>query len=44
MPNGNETGANTLWVPGGYTYGGIPEAVSDTIPLSEARLTMIDVE
>jgi hypothetical protein len=27
MPSGNESGANKLWVPGGYTSGGIPEAI-----------------
>ena len=27
MPSGNEMGANNQWIPGGYTSGGIPEAV-----------------
>ncbi|WP_163836735.1 hypothetical protein [Spartinivicinus ruber] len=27
VPSGNEGGANQYWVPGGYTSGGIPEAV-----------------
>ena len=32
MPSGNEPGAwDGLWVPGGYTKGGIPEAVIDQI-------------
>lgn len=38
LPNGNEYGANSYWIPGGYTSGGIPEAISDTIPLSEANV------
>ncbi|MBD8513419.1 hypothetical protein IFO68_12135 [Photobacterium sp. CAU 1568] len=29
MPSGNEGGANGQWVPGGYTSGGVPEAVMD---------------
>ncbi|MDO5616080.1 MAG: hypothetical protein Q4G16_07810 [Cruoricaptor ignavus] len=29
MPSGNESGANPLWLPGGYTSGYIPEAVMD---------------
>jgi hypothetical protein len=29
MPSGNEPGANSQWLPGGYTSGGIPEAVVD---------------
>lgn len=27
LPSGNEMGANDNWIPGGYTSGGIPEAV-----------------
>lgn len=29
MPSGNEMGANTYWVPGGNTSGGVPEATVD---------------
>ncbi len=29
MPSGNELGANSQWLPGGYTGGGIPEATID---------------
>jgi filamentous hemagglutinin len=29
MPSGNELGANSQWIPGGYTSGGVPEAVMD---------------
>ncbi len=27
IPSGNESGANSLWIPGGYTSGGVSEAV-----------------
>ena len=43
MPSGNETGANKLWIPGGYTSGGVPEAISDTIPLSRTNITRIEI-
>ncbi|RMC37830.1 hypothetical protein C9E81_03605 [Paracoccus alkanivorans] len=29
IPSGNEGGANDFWLPGGYTSGGMPEAVMD---------------
>ncbi|WP_176473020.1 hypothetical protein [Sphingomonas lenta] len=29
VPSGNEAGANTYWVPGGRTSGGVPEATVD---------------
>lgn len=29
IPSGNEGGANSQWVPGGFTAGGVPEAVVD---------------
>jgi hypothetical protein len=32
MPSGNELGANKYWTPGGYTSGGIKEAVIDPAP------------
>ena len=31
MTTGNESGANSYWIPGGYTAGGIPEAVIDQV-------------
>ena len=31
MPTGNEPGANLQWKAGGYTSGGVPEAVVDQI-------------
>lgn len=32
MPSGNEAGANSEWIPGGYTSGGVPEAVVYNLP------------
>ncbi|MBR5914334.1 MAG: hypothetical protein IKZ58_08230 [Selenomonadaceae bacterium] len=36
MASGNEAGANSYWLPGGFTMGGIPEAVVDPIPKNRA--------
>ena len=39
MPTGNERGANDLWVPGGYTSGGMPEAIIPGVTnLDEVRV------
>ena len=43
MPTGNETGANSLWIPGGRTSGGVPEAITNTIPLDRTTITRIEV-
>ena len=32
IPDGNEAGANEYWIPGGYTVGDTPEAITDRIP------------
>lgn len=32
IPNGNESGANSFWIPGGYTSGGVPEAIVYYVP------------
>ena len=32
MASGNEAGANADWIPGGFTKGGVPEAVIDSVP------------
>lgn len=32
IPNGNESGANEHWIPGGWTIGDTPEAVTNRIP------------
>ncbi|WP_027088443.1 pre-toxin TG domain-containing protein [Cohnella panacarvi] len=41
MPDGNEVGANDQWIPGGYTGGGIPEAIIDQVPLDNLNVTEI---
>ncbi len=41
VPSGNETGANEHWVRGGYTSGGIREAVVDPIPPSDYNVIPI---
>ena len=40
MSNGNELGANEYWIPGGYTIGGIPEAVTNKIPVNRVKVTI----
>lgn len=42
IPSGNETGANDLWIPGGYTSGNVPEAVTNTISLDEVKITKLN--
>lgn len=32
IPDGNEAGANEYWLPGGYTVGDTPEAITNRIP------------
>ncbi|MYL59331.1 hypothetical protein GLW20_17625, partial [Virgibacillus halodenitrificans] len=44
LPSGNETGANSLWIPGGYTSGNVPEAISDIIPLDQTTVSRINVD
>ncbi len=44
VPSGNEGGANELWLPGGYTSSGVPEAVIDQIKKSDTIMTMIGVK
>ena len=44
IPSGNEAGANKLWIPGGKTSGGVPEAITNTIPLKDTTITRIDVD
>ena len=43
VPSGNEMGANEFWIPGGYTKGGIPEAIVDQIPITDVTINNIDV-
>lgn len=35
IPSGNEDGANAYWIPGGYTSGGISEAVIGKVTVDE---------
>ena len=44
MPSGNEYTANNLWMPGGYTVRGVPEAITDTIPLSKTKVLPIELK
>lgn len=44
IPSGNEAGANAWWLPGGYTSGGVPEAVSDLVPKSRILVTRLSGE
>ena len=38
MASGNEEGANSYWLPGGFTMGAIPEAIVDPIPKERAHV------
>jgi hypothetical protein len=42
IPSGNEFGANTYWVPGGFTKRNIPEAIID--PVESDAYTTHDIE
>ena len=44
LPSGNETGANPLWIPGGETSGGVPEAILNTVPLDKTRVSRIGIK
>lgn len=44
MPSGNEVGANSHWIPGGITDGGVPEAITDLIPNNPENVTITHVE
>jgi len=41
MASGNEGGANNMWLPGGYTSGGVPEAVIDQVEKTKVEMTII---
>ena len=43
IPNGNEIGANSMWIPGGYTINGVSEAVIDAIKWSEIQSNQIKI-
>lgn len=44
IPSGNEAGANSHWIPGGKTEGGIPEAITDLIPNNSNNVTIIEIK
>lgn len=44
LSSGLEKGANDLFVWGGFTKGGIPEAVTDAIPLAELVITKTELK
>lgn len=41
MPSGNELGANSQWLPGGYTKGGIPKAVINPVKPSDYQTSSV---
>lgn len=40
MPSGNEAGANSHWIPGGKTDGGVSEAITDLIPNNSSNVSI----
>lgn len=44
IPSGNEAGANSHWLPGGYTDGGAPEAISNLIPNVDSKVSIIELK
>ena len=44
LPNGNEAGANDLWIPGGLLPSGMKEAVLDPIPKGKYRETLLQLK
>jgi hypothetical protein len=44
VPSGNEAGANSDWVPGGYLPDGLPEAVIDGRNVPPGDLSIIDID
>ena len=40
----NETGVNSLWIPGEETSDGVPEAVLNTVPLDKTRVSRIEIK
>lgn len=44
IPSGNEAGANSHWIPGGKTDGGVPEAISDLIPNVPNNVTVSEIK
>lgn len=44
MPSGNEAGANSHWIPGGKTDGGVPEAITDLIPNNSRNISVTELK
>ena len=44
LTSGNEIGANSFWIPGGETSGGVPEAILNTVPLDRTRVSRIGIK
>ena len=44
IPSGNEAGANSHWIPGGKTDGGVPEAITDLIPNTSDNVSIYQIE
>ena len=44
IPSGNEAGANSHWIPGGKTDGGVPEAILDLIPNDPNNVTVSEIK
>lgn len=44
MLSGNEAGANSHWIPGGKTDGGVSEAVTDLIPNNPSNVTITELK
>lgn len=44
IPSGNEAGANSHWIPGGKTDGGVPEANSDLILNVPTNVTVSEIK
>ncbi|URZ01290.1 hypothetical protein [Clostridium felsineum] len=44
IPSGNEHGANSEWIPGGYTSGGIPEVILEHVPNDVKNIKKVFLE
>ena len=44
VPSGNEAGANSHWILGGKTDGGVPEAITDLIPNTSDNVTITEIK
>ena len=44
IPSGNEAGANSHWIPGGKTDGGVSEAITDLIPNNPSNISITEIK